>query len=60
METKTFKIYFSDLSEEAKLRLCDEFNTNEKEENWDIDLAPLVILERYIDVKESIWTGEIF
>ncbi len=54
METKTFKIYFSDLSEEAKLRLCDEFNTNEKEENWDVDLVPLIILERYIDVKESI------
>ena len=52
METKTFKIYFSDLSEETKLSLCTAFNTNEKEENWDIDLVPLIILER--DIEEAI------
>lgn len=52
METKTFEIYFSDLSEEAKLSLCKAFNTSAKEENWDMDLVPLIILER--DVEEAV------
>lgn len=43
---KQIEIYFSDLNEEAQKRVCEEFSTTPKEENWDLDIIPLFILER--------------
>lgn len=43
---KQIEIYFSDLNKDAQERLCSEFDTTPKEENWDIDFVPLFILER--------------
>jgi len=39
-----FEIMFDDLTEEAKVRLLEEFETTEENENWDIE--PLAIIER--------------
>jgi len=39
-----FEIMFDDLTEEAKGRLLEEFETTEENENWDIE--PLAIIER--------------
>ena len=37
-----FDIYFSDLKEEAQLRLLEAVGiTDPKEMNWDLDLVPL-------------------
>ncbi len=45
-QMELFNIYFSDLNKETQERLCEAWNTTPEEENWDIDLAPLVVLER--------------
>jgi len=45
-QTEQFNIYFSNLNEEAQIRLCEAWNTTPEEENWDIDLAPLAVLLR--------------
>ena len=34
--TKTFEIYFSDLTKEAQEELCKAFETTKEEENWDV------------------------
>jgi len=41
-----FEIYFSDLTEDAQKRLCEEFKTNPEDENWNMNFFPLVILTR--------------
>ncbi len=48
-ETKkmyNFEIYFSDLTEDAQKRLCEEFKTTPENENWTLDIIPLAILNR--------------
>lgn len=48
--TKTFEIYFSDLTEEAQRNLLDFFKLkNEMEMNW--DTFPMTILE--LEVEEE-------
>jgi hypothetical protein len=42
----SFNIYFSDLNEDAQRRLCERFDTQPEDENWDTDIFPLAILER--------------
>jgi len=49
MAYKTIEIYFSDLNKEAQKYLCEELNTNAKDENWDMDITPLFIYEREVD-----------
>ena len=41
---KTFNIYFSDLNKDAQEALCEEFDTTEKDENWEYQY--LAIIER--------------
>jgi hypothetical protein len=41
---RTIEIYFRDLTFKAQKRLLKEFNTSEKEENWDI--TPIAVIER--------------
>jgi hypothetical protein len=41
---KTFEIYLRDLTKEARIKLLKEFQTTEKDENWDI--MPLAVIER--------------
>ena len=43
---KFVEIYFSDLTEDAQKRLCEEFKTNPEDENWNMNFFPLVILTR--------------
>jgi len=39
---KTFEIYFSDLNDEAKNRLCEAVGIKDpKEMNWDMDILPI-------------------
>lgn len=42
---------FSDLTKEAKARLCEEFNTNPGEENWEV--FPLAVINREEDVEDG-------
>jgi len=49
MSTKTVEIYFGDLTPEAQEHLLQEFETSEKEENWDV--FPITVIER--DMEES-------
>lgn len=42
-----FEIYFDDLTKDAQKRLCEEFKTTPKEENWDV--LPLTSIERFED-----------
>jgi hypothetical protein len=44
METTTFEIHFSDLTEDAQRRLCKAFGTTPREENWDV--FPVTVIER--------------
>lgn len=44
MPTKVFEIFFRDLTEEAQKNLCAEFETTEKDENWDV--FPIATIER--------------
>jgi len=44
MATKTFEIYFRDLTKEAQKELCEELDTTPEEENWDV--VALGIMER--------------
>ena len=47
---KSFKIYFSDLNEDAQKRLLDFVKVNNpKEMNWDVDVYPIAIY----DIEES-------
>lgn len=39
-----FEIYFRDLTEDAQLELCEEFETTPEDENWDIQ--PIAVIER--------------
>lgn len=42
METKVFKIYFSDLNSDAQKRLLETVEASDpKEYNWDMDILPL-------------------
>ena len=45
MATKSFEIYFSDLNSDAQERVCEKFNITPEEANWDMDIAPLAIIE---------------
>ena len=45
--TRTFEIYFDDLTPEAKERLLEEFETTEDQENWDI--VPLAVIVREVE-----------
>lgn len=38
-----YRVYFSDLNEEAQERILGQLNTTAEKENW--DLFPIVILE---------------
>lgn len=43
---KTFKIYFSDLNEDAQKRLLKEVKANSpKDMNWDIDICPIAMYD---------------
>jgi hypothetical protein len=41
-----FLIFYDDLTEDAKKRLCETFNTTMDKENW--GMIPLVVLEKPI------------
>ena len=45
--TRTFEIYFDDLTPEAKERLLEGFETTKDQENWAI--VPLAVIEREVD-----------
>ena len=44
---KTFELYFRDLNQEAKGKLLKEFQTTERDENW--ETIPLAVIEREIE-----------
>lgn len=48
---KEFEIYFDDLTKTAQEALLAEFETTEKDENWDV--FPLAIIERYEEGEEE-------
>ena len=43
---KTFKIYFSDLNEDAQKRLLEAVGQKEpKDMNWDVDICPIAMYD---------------
>ena len=42
--TKTFEIYFADLTSDTQVALMEEFSTTEEDENW--ETIPLAVIER--------------
>lgn len=52
--TKIFKIYFSDLNEDAQKRLLDFVDEKSASDmNWDMDIVPIAIFE--IEKEEPKW-----
>jgi len=47
MSMKTVEIYFGDLTPEAQENLLQEFETSEKEENWEV--FPIAVIEREME-----------
>jgi hypothetical protein len=45
--TRTFEIYFDDLTPEAKESLVEEFETTKDLENW--DMVPLAVIVREVE-----------
>ena len=45
--TRTFEIYFDDLTPEAKERLQEGFETTEDQENW--ETVPLAVIVREVE-----------
>jgi len=45
--TVTYEIYFKDLTSDAQKDLLEKFETNERDENW--DLIPLAVIEREVE-----------
>ena len=45
--TKTFEIFFDDLTPQAKKRLLEEFETTVDQENW--DTVALAMIERKVE-----------
>ena len=43
----TYEIYFKDLTPDAQKDLLEKFETNERDENW--DLIPLAVTEREVE-----------
>lgn len=44
---KSFEIYFHDLNSEAQANLLEEFETSEKDENWDV--FPIAVIDREME-----------
>ena len=45
--TVTYEIYFKDLTPDAQKDLLEKFETNERDENW--DMVPLAVIEREVE-----------
>jgi hypothetical protein len=44
---KTFEIYFHDLTDDAQVRLLEDYKTTESDENW--DMFPIAVIDRQMD-----------
>ena len=49
---KKFEIMFDSLNVDAQKELCEEFDTNPDDENW--EYIPLTIIEREMDENQNI------